>query len=160
VDARLKEHQRHIRLEHPDVSAVAEHSVDLGHHIQFHNASVLATTTQYMDRIVREAIEIELHHNNMDREVSFASGIHGSHSSAPSRNLTPDIQDHMGPCMLGILVLRLLGQCPLSRPSLSPPPRPTCSYAGPGLLPAHLSLRCFPSPLTIDFPCGPLSLPS
>jgi hypothetical protein len=26
VDIRLKEHQRHIRLEHPDKSAVAEHS--------------------------------------------------------------------------------------------------------------------------------------
>jgi hypothetical protein len=33
------------------------------------NTSVLATKTQCMDRIVREAIEIELHHNNMKREV-------------------------------------------------------------------------------------------
>jgi hypothetical protein len=28
VDTRLKEHQRHICLEHPDKSAVAEHTVD------------------------------------------------------------------------------------------------------------------------------------
>jgi hypothetical protein len=33
ADTRLKEHQLHIRLEHPDTSAMAEHSVDLGHHI-------------------------------------------------------------------------------------------------------------------------------
>jgi hypothetical protein len=71
VDAMLKEHQRHIHLEHLDKSAVAEHSIDLGHHIQFHNNSVLATKTQYMNCIVREAIEIELHRNNMNREVGF-----------------------------------------------------------------------------------------
>jgi hypothetical protein len=71
VDARLKKQQQHIRLEHPEKSAVAERSVDLGHHIQFHNISVLATKTQCMDRIVREAIKIELHPNNMNRDVGL-----------------------------------------------------------------------------------------
>jgi hypothetical protein len=60
-DIRLKEPQWNIRLQHPDKSAVAEHSIDQGHRIQFHDASILATKTRYMDRIVREAIEIELH---------------------------------------------------------------------------------------------------
>jgi hypothetical protein len=71
VDIRLKEHQRYIRLEHPDRSAVAEHSIDQGHRIQFHNASILATKTRYMDRIVRVAIEIELHPYNIKREGGF-----------------------------------------------------------------------------------------
>jgi hypothetical protein len=71
VDTRLKEHQRHIRLDHPEKSVVAEHSVDLGHCIQFHNTSILASKTKYMDRIVREAVEIELHCNNMNKEVGF-----------------------------------------------------------------------------------------
>jgi hypothetical protein len=71
MDARLKEHQRHIRLGHPDKSATEEHSVDLGHHIQFHNTSILASKTQYMDRIIREAIEIELHPDNINREMRF-----------------------------------------------------------------------------------------
>jgi hypothetical protein len=62
LDVRLKVHQQHIRLEHPDKSAVAEHSIDHGHHIQFHNSSILATKTRYMDCIVMEVIEIELHH--------------------------------------------------------------------------------------------------
>ncbi|XP_033607053.1 uncharacterized protein LOC117282253 [Cryptotermes secundus] len=35
VGTRLKEHQRHLRLEHPDKSAVAEHSIELDHRIQF-----------------------------------------------------------------------------------------------------------------------------
>jgi hypothetical protein len=68
---RLKEHQRHIRVQHPDKSAVAEHGIDQGHRIQFHNSSILATKTRYMDRIVREAIEIELHPYNINREGGF-----------------------------------------------------------------------------------------
>jgi hypothetical protein len=71
VDARLKEHQRHICLEHPDKSAMTDYSVDLGHLIQFHSTSILATKTQNMDHIVREATEIELHPNNMSREMGF-----------------------------------------------------------------------------------------
>jgi hypothetical protein len=82
VDIRLKEHQRHIRLEHPDKSALAEHSIDQGHRIQFHNASILATKTRYMDLIVREAIEIELHPYNINREGGFFSVNHGSLLSA------------------------------------------------------------------------------
>jgi hypothetical protein len=38
VDIRLKEHQRHIRLEHPDKSAVPEHSIGQGHCIQLSRA--------------------------------------------------------------------------------------------------------------------------
>jgi hypothetical protein len=71
VYIRLKEHQRHIHLEHPDKLAIAEHSIDQGHHMQFHNSSILATNTRYMDHIVREAIEIELHPYNINREVGF-----------------------------------------------------------------------------------------
>jgi hypothetical protein len=71
VDTRLKKHQWYICLEHPDKSAVAEHSVDVGHYIQFYNISIIAIKTRHMDRIVTEAIEIELHPNNMNREVCF-----------------------------------------------------------------------------------------
>jgi hypothetical protein len=56
VDVRLKEHHRHIQLEHPDKLAVAENSIDQGHRIQFHNSSVLATKIAYINRIVREAV--------------------------------------------------------------------------------------------------------
>jgi hypothetical protein len=71
VDIKLKEHQRHIRLAHLDKSPVAEHSVNQGHRIQFHNSSTLTTKTRYMDRIVREAIEIQLHPCNINRESGF-----------------------------------------------------------------------------------------
>jgi hypothetical protein len=71
VDIRLKEHQRHIRLEHLAKSAVAEHRIDQGHRIKFHSASILATKTRYMDRNVGEAIKIELHPYNINREGGF-----------------------------------------------------------------------------------------
>jgi hypothetical protein len=45
--------------------------IDQGYHIQFHKSSFLATKTRYMDRIVREAIEIELHPYNITREGGF-----------------------------------------------------------------------------------------
>jgi hypothetical protein len=83
MDIRLKEHQRHIRLEHPDKLAVAEHSIDQGHRIQFHNSSILATKTRYMDRIVREATEIELDPYNINREGGFVSVNHGNLLLAP-----------------------------------------------------------------------------
>jgi hypothetical protein len=71
VDIRLKEHQRLIRLEHPDKSAVAEHSIDQGHRIQFYNSFILSKKTRYIYRIVMEAIEIELHPYNINREGGF-----------------------------------------------------------------------------------------
>jgi hypothetical protein len=67
VDIRLKEHQWYIRLEHADKSAVAEHSIDHGHSIQFHNSPILAMKSRYMGRIVREAIQIELHTYSVKR---------------------------------------------------------------------------------------------
>jgi hypothetical protein len=49
----------------------AEHSIDHRHNIQFHNSSILATKTRYMDCIVREATEIEFHPYNINREGGF-----------------------------------------------------------------------------------------
>jgi hypothetical protein len=71
VDIRLKEHQWHIRLEHLDKSAAAEHSINHGHRIQFHNFSILTTKTRYVDHVAREAMEIELYPYSINREGGF-----------------------------------------------------------------------------------------
>jgi hypothetical protein len=60
IEARCKEHMRHICLDQPEKSAVAEHSVNTGHQIDFSNITVWDRTLGYMNRVVKEATHIRL----------------------------------------------------------------------------------------------------
>jgi hypothetical protein len=57
--------------QYSDKSAVAQHSIHQEHHIQFNCTSILSTKTRYMVRLITEAIEIELHPHNINREEGF-----------------------------------------------------------------------------------------
>jgi hypothetical protein len=83
VDIRLKEHQPHIRLDHPDKSAVAEHNIDHGHRIQFHNASIFATKTTYMYRMSGKPLRLNSTPTISTDRVASVSVNHGSLLSAP-----------------------------------------------------------------------------
>jgi predicted GIY-YIG superfamily endonuclease len=68
IKIRIKQHHQHHELYHPDKSAVAEHTTSLGHCIQFNDACIVAKKPRHMKHIIKEAIKMELHPDNMDRE--------------------------------------------------------------------------------------------
>jgi hypothetical protein len=83
IEARRKEHMRHVRLQQPEKSTVAEQSIDTAHRIDFNDTSKLCTPTRYMDRLVKDAIEIRLHPNNFNTDEGFSV----SHTWRPVINM-------------------------------------------------------------------------
>jgi hypothetical protein len=54
-----------------DKSAVAQHALEIGHRVEFSNTCRSAKTKRYMDRIIKEAIEIKLHPDNINRDGDY-----------------------------------------------------------------------------------------
>jgi hypothetical protein len=99
IETRDKDHHRHICLEHPKKPAIAEHSTNLGHQIQLHNTNILANKPRYMDWIIREVIQLELHPNTINKGDGFSLGTSwkplirdlSEHKPAPNKNMTPSV---------------------------------------------------------------------
>jgi hypothetical protein len=121
-----------------------EHSINLGHriHLHLHHTTILSTKPRYMDRIIREATQIELHPNNINRKDEFCL-------SKSSKPLICSLKDSRKPpsqdCRSGFsegprrsVHTALSGHrlCPLQALT-SPTPPPGC----PGFLPLPLLLH-------------------
>jgi hypothetical protein len=52
--------------------AMVEHSINLGHCIQFHDTSILAKKCGHTQCVIRVVTEIELHPNSVNREKDFS----------------------------------------------------------------------------------------
>jgi hypothetical protein len=50
---------------------VAEHSISMGHCIDFSGTSILDRPSGYMDCLAKEDIEIQMNKNNSNREGGF-----------------------------------------------------------------------------------------
>lgn len=72
TETRIREHHRHIPLYHPEKSVTAEHSMNSGHRIHFHEISILAEKSERTERLVMETTETELHPDNMNWEKGFS----------------------------------------------------------------------------------------
>jgi hypothetical protein len=63
---RLKEHQWYTCLRQPVVMAIAEQSFNTEHCIHPKDVKVLSTKAQYMDQIIRQTVEAQLHSSDMN----------------------------------------------------------------------------------------------
>ena len=63
-----KEHSTDLMLNRIQKYALAEHSSKTNHHICLENANIIARVDHYRRRKLVEALEIELHPNNLNRD--------------------------------------------------------------------------------------------
>ena len=72
---RLKEHQKAVEKKHSHKSALAEHCLHSGHTISWESAKILRTSTNWRNRCILEAWEINTCRNPLNRD----DGMHLPH---------------------------------------------------------------------------------
>jgi len=65
---RIKDHCTNIRNQRSRTCALAEHAFHTKHHIGIEDATIIAKEDHYFKRRLREALQIQRHHNNLNRD--------------------------------------------------------------------------------------------
>jgi len=68
---RIKEHQRDIRLKYATQLALSEYNIKTRHQILFDKTIITSNITSYFPKKYREAIEIQNHPNNLNRDNGY-----------------------------------------------------------------------------------------
>ena len=71
VETRIKEHMLHCNKGNTEKSAVAEHWYTCGEPIYFQETEVLHRSQDYLERIIKESIEITINDKNFNKEDSY-----------------------------------------------------------------------------------------
>lgn len=67
IETRIKEHHWHIWLGHPDTLVLAELGFSHNHVIELQDTRIFTIVPSCMEQLIREAVELELNLNNMNR---------------------------------------------------------------------------------------------
>ncbi|PSN31891.1 hypothetical protein C0J52_20819 [Blattella germanica] len=71
VEERRKEHIRYCKLHQVDKSAIAQHSAETGHAIDFDKIDILGREDRRFPRLIKEAIQIAKHPHNINRDDGY-----------------------------------------------------------------------------------------
>lgn len=72
VGTRITEHKRSVKTRDIVRSALSEHNIQSGHKILFDESTILAKSSFYYNRKIREGIEIFKHPNNINRDQGWS----------------------------------------------------------------------------------------
>jgi len=95
VGMRLKEHQWYTCLRQPVIMTIAQQSFNTEYSIHPKDVKVLSTKAQYMDQIIRQSAEAQLHSSNMNICVDLSWAVMETSYSVSEETETTNLLGRM-----------------------------------------------------------------